>query len=70
MSDNVRSDHKGGKPLTHKSNKYEIAREIGIPLKNGDNGDLTSKEAGKIGGKIGGNMVRDMVKFAEQRLKK
>ena len=32
--------------------KYEIARELGLELKPGYNGDLTSREAGKIGGNI------------------
>ena len=32
--------------------KYEIAREVGVNLKQGYNGDLSSKEAGKIGGNI------------------
>lgn len=32
--------------------KYEIAKEVGVNLKQGYNGDLTSKEAGKIGGNI------------------
>lgn len=32
--------------------KYEIAKEIGVNLKPGYNGDLTSREAGKIGGNI------------------
>ena len=32
--------------------KYEIANEIGVNLKNGYNGDLTSKQAGSIGGNI------------------
>lgn len=32
--------------------KYEIAQESGINLKNGYNGDLTSKDAGTIGGNI------------------
>lgn len=32
--------------------KYEIANETGINLKDGYNGDLTSKEAGTIGGNI------------------
>ena len=35
-----------------KVNEYEIAKESGINLKNGYNGDLTSKEAGTIGGNI------------------
>jgi len=32
--------------------KYEIANEIGVNLKDGYNGDLTSKDAGSIGGNI------------------
>ena len=31
--------------------KYEIANEVGVNLKQGYNGDLSSYEAGKIGGK-------------------
>jgi hypothetical protein len=53
--------------------KYEVANELGIPLKHGYNGDLTSREAGRIGGriggKIGGNMVRKMVEYAETQMK-
>ncbi len=29
--------------------KYEVASEVGVNLKDGYNGDLTSKDAGKIG---------------------
>lgn len=32
--------------------KYEVAKELGVNLKPGYNGDLTSREAGKIGGNI------------------
>jgi hypothetical protein len=32
--------------------KYEIAGQLGINLKQGYNGDLTSREAGTIGGNI------------------
>ncbi len=32
--------------------KYEIASEVGVNLKQGYNGDLSSKDAGKIGGNI------------------
>lgn len=32
--------------------KYEIARELGVNLKEGYNGDLSSREAGRIGGNI------------------
>ena len=48
--------------------KYEIAKETGVPLKPGYNGDLTTRDAGKVGGKIGGNMVRELVKMAQQSL--
>jgi len=32
--------------------KYEIAKEIGVNLKQGYNGDLLSRDAGRIGGNI------------------
>lgn len=48
--------------------KYEVAESLGVPLKAGDNGDLTSAKAGKIGGAIGGSMVREMIRLAKQRL--
>jgi hypothetical protein len=50
--------------------KFEMAKEVGVPLNNGYNGTLTSRQAGKIGGNLGGNMVREMVKMAEEQLKK
>ena len=37
--------------------KAEVASELGVNLKEGYNGDLTSKEAGSIGGE----MVRQMI---------
>ncbi|ASN06975.1 alpha/beta-type small acid-soluble spore protein [Virgibacillus necropolis] len=49
--------------------KYEIANEQGIPLQKGNNGQLTSEQAGKIGGPIGGNMVKEMVKMAQEQMK-
>ena len=45
--------------------KMESAREVGVNLKNGYNGDLTSREVGSIGG----NMVKKMVEAYEQGLK-
>ena len=45
--------------------KYEVASELGVPLKEGYNGDLTSKEAGSIGGE----MVRRMIKKQEEQMK-
>lgn len=32
--------------------KYEIASQVGVNLKQGYNGDLSSYEAGKVGGGI------------------
>ena len=32
--------------------KYEIASELGINLKQGYNGDLTSRQAGSVGGQM------------------
>ncbi|MEY8523329.1 alpha/beta-type small acid-soluble spore protein [bacterium 1XD8-76] len=45
--------------------KTEVASEMGINLKEGYNGDLTSREAGSIGGE----MVKRMVKNYEQNIK-
>ena len=45
--------------------KTEVASEMGVNLKDGYNGDLTSREAGSIGGE----MVKRMVKNYEQGLK-
>ena len=45
--------------------KMEVASEIGVNLKEGYNGDLTSKEAGSIGGE----MVRRMIKKQEEPMK-
>lgn len=52
--------------------KFEVAQELGIPLRRGYNGDMRARDAGrlggKIGGKIGGQMVRRMIQLAEQQL--
>jgi predicted exporter len=50
--------------------KYEVAKEINVPLKKGYNGTLTSKQAGEVGGKIGGSMVKEMIRMAQQNLSK
>ena len=44
--------------------KFEVANEIGVDLKQGYNGDLTSKQAGSIGG----NMVKKMIERQEQQM--
>ncbi|RKN84214.1 alpha/beta-type small acid-soluble spore protein [Paenibacillus ginsengarvi] len=48
--------------------KFEVARSLGIPLSPGNNGQLTTENAGKIGGQIGGAMVREMIRMAQQQL--
>ena len=45
--------------------KMESASEVGVNLKQGYNGDLTSKEAGSVGGQ----MVKNMIKSYEQNMK-
>jgi hypothetical protein len=44
--------------------KYEVANEIGVPLKQGYNGDLTSRQNGSVGG----FMVKKMIQDAEKRM--
>ncbi len=44
--------------------KHEVATELGINLKNGYNGDLTSKDAGSIGG----SMVKKMIEAQERSM--
>ncbi len=48
--------------------KFEIAEDLGIPLHEGYNGDMTTREAGRIGGRIGGNMVKVMIRMAEEAM--
>ncbi len=45
--------------------KTEVASELGVNLKEGYNGDLTSREAGSIGGE----MVRRMIARQEEQMK-
>ena len=44
--------------------KYEVANELGVNLKQGYNGDLTSKQAGQIGGE----MVKKLVAKAANEM--
>ncbi|MBC8528808.1 alpha/beta-type small acid-soluble spore protein [Christensenellaceae bacterium NSJ-44] len=46
--------------------KYEIAREQNVNLKQGYNGDLTSKENGTVGG----YMVKHMIEQYERNMSK
>lgn len=50
--------------------KLEAAEEAGIPLKEGYNGEMTARDAGKVGGRLGGSMVRELVKMAQESIKK
>jgi hypothetical protein len=45
--------------------KMQAASEVGVNLKQGYNGDLTSKEAGSVGGQ----MVKKMVESYENSIK-
>lgn len=45
--------------------KMEAANEVGVNLKNGYNGDLTSREAGSVGGQ----MVKKMIEKYENDIK-
>ena len=44
--------------------KYEVANELGVPLKNGYNGDLTSYQNGSVGG----YMVKKMIEAQEREM--
>lgn len=46
--------------------KMEAASEVGVNLKQGYNGDLTSRQAGSVGGQ----MVKKMIMAYEQSLSK
>ena len=45
--------------------KYEVASEIGVNLKSGYNGDISAREAGRVGG----NMVKKLIQQAENNMK-
>jgi hypothetical protein len=44
--------------------KYEIASEVGVSLKEGYNGDLSARDAGRVGG----NMVKRLIEQAERSM--
>jgi hypothetical protein len=44
--------------------KYEVASELGVPLKDGYNGDLTSRQNGSVGG----YMVKKMIEAQEKQM--
>ena len=44
--------------------KYEVASEVGVTLKDGYNGNISARDAGRIGG----NMVRKLIQQAENNM--
>ena len=44
--------------------KYEVASEVGVNLKDGYNGDIAARDAGKIGGQ----MVKKLIETAERQM--
>ena len=44
--------------------KYEVADELGVPLSNGYNGDLTAKQNGSVGGYV----VKKMIEAQERQM--
>ena len=44
--------------------KYEVANVVGVNLKNCYNGNISARDAGKIGG----NMVRKLIEQAENQM--
>ena len=44
--------------------KYEVANELGVPLTDGYNGNLTSRQNGSVGGE----MVRKMIEAQERQM--
>ena len=44
--------------------KYEVANELGVPLTDGYNGTLTSKQNGSVGG----YMVKKMIEAQERQI--
>jgi len=44
--------------------KYEVTSEVGVNLKNGYNGNISARDAGKIGG----NMVKKLIEQAENQM--
>ena len=45
--------------------KHEVASEVGVSLKEGYNGNISARDAGKIGGQ----MVKKLIEQAENQMK-
>jgi len=44
--------------------KYEVASQVGVNLKQGYNGDISSKDAGRVGG----NITKKLIQMAESQM--
>lgn len=44
--------------------KFEIASQVGVNLKQGYNGDLAARDAGRVGG----NITKTLIRMAESQL--
>ena len=67
MASNNSSSNRSAVPEAREAlNRYkmEVANEIGVPLKQGYNGDLTSKQNGSVAGE----MVKRMIRQQEQQM--
>ncbi len=67
MSNSTGSSNKTNVPEAREAMnkfKYEVANEIGVPLKQGYNGDLTSAQNGYVGG----YMVKKMIEAQEKQM--
>lgn len=63
--------HKEEKNMANRSTKnslerfkYEVADELGVPLSDGYNGNLTAKQNGSVGG----YMVKKMIEAQEKQM--
>ncbi len=59
---NMPSDTKASAKQALNKIKMEAANEVGVDLKQGYNGDLTSRQAGSVGGQ----MVKKMIQAYEE----
>lgn len=55
---------------TPQTGVQSVANQLGIPYQQQNNGELTTRQAGKIGGAIGGSMIQRLISIAEQELVK
>lgn len=66
MSDNTSSNKPNVPEAKSAMNKFkmEVASELGVPLSDGYNGNLTSAQNGSVGG----NMVKKMIEAQEKQM--